>query len=553
MIESVHSKSLWVDKTLGSLSLREKIGQMLIPFVAEDAKLDEIGHLVDEYGVGGLRISGKGLKDQRKKIVRGQSISKIPLLMPGNLETGAGHIVQECTSFTSQMGLGATGDEKLASRMGEAIAIEGRAVGYNMYLGPVVDLTCTPHCPKNIRCLGSDPLEVGKLAVAVIKTVQANGMASSPKHFPGNGFGANDTHLTTQVNPLSHDEWLLKSGAVFKAVIDAGAYTVMSSHIALPSWDPDAGDSTFPRPASLSRPLLVDLLRQELGFDGLVVTDAINMGGMALHAPYFEMVLQAVNAGNDIMLFVRRIPEVIDYLEKAILDKRLQEERIEDAVRRILTLKAKLNLHDGERVCSEAEAKEIISNSPYGEDAAEMAERSLCLIRDTKKVFPVNIKPGMRIASVCITNQTGEFNLSVFENRLKQHACEITSFTAPMDVFELYDQVEKGDFDLLIVGLYYPPSYGWNCERAHGPASRGLMGGWMVANPDVSCIYISFANPNHLHEFPFMDPYLCAWGGAHAMQEAAADAIVGKISITGKSPIALEGFFQIGNGVQINI
>jgi beta-N-acetylhexosaminidase len=278
----------------------------------------------------------------------------------------------------------------------------------------------------------------------------------------------------------------------------------MSSHIALPSWDPEAGDPVFPRPASLSRPLMVDLLRGELGSEGLVTVDAINMGGMSMHLPYFEMVLECIRAGNDMLLFVRRLGEVIDFLERAVREKRLDEARVEDAARRVLVAKARIGLHRRPRVTTDEECAQALKDTPYRVDAKAMAERSLTLARDRRNLVPLRLPAQARVLSVLVTNHAN-FKLEAFDKTLAEAGCRVESIRAPMDVGALYDRVESGAFDAIVVSLYYPPSFAWNTERCHGPESRGLMNGWMIANPKVPCVYISFSNPHHVYEFPYMD------------------------------------------------
>jgi beta-N-acetylhexosaminidase len=543
------SDAKWVEKTLSGMTVRQKIGQvMMARLTPNGVKPYGMAGFVERFGIGGGHTFGGELDVTRKNIGEAQSAAEVPLLISGDLESGAGQAITGLTEFAGQLALGACRDEKLAYRFGEGIAVEGTAAGYNWAFGPVVDLSIHPGNLSNIRCLGAKPQVVGRLAAAIIRGIQDHGMIATAKHFPGGGLDDLDAHLTVSVNPLSRKKWMEISAVPFQAAIRAGVWSVMASPKACPGIDPECGDRRFPRPIMVSHHGLNNVLRGQLGFEGLIVTDAVTMGGLTMHFRRMEMLRACFNAGNDMLLFVRDLNAVFAYFERCLLDGTIREERLEDAVRRVLTLKARIGLHRKPALISDEKCRRVIARSPYGADAERLSRQSITLLRDDRKVLPLKLTPGLRVGSVLITNRV-QFNLDVFERTLREAGCQVTPFRNP-GAEEMYDCVERGDFDVLTLGLYYPPQWGWGTDRCHGPESRCMMSGFPFANPAVSPVFISWANPYHLYEFAFMDPYLNAYGGAPMTQKSAALALLGKSPIVGKSPVELPGFFKIGDGLR---
>ena len=540
----------WIDETLARLSTREKLGQIMIPRLTKNAVKGyggSVTRFIEELQVGGCHAFGGDPVATREMIAEAHEASGIPLLISGDLERGAGQRVEGGTEFAGQLALGACGDEALAYRFGEAIAVEGRAAGYNWAFGPVVDLSIAPDNLSHIRCLGGDPETVARLGVQLLKGMQDHGMAATAKHLPGGGTDNLDSHLTTAVNHASRDHWFATSGVPFKAAIDGGVWSIMTSPKACPGIDPEAGDPLFPRPVMTSKAVCTDLLRDQWGFQGLVVTDAVTMAGLTMHFRRLEMHLACLNAGNDMLLFVHRLESLYDYLEQCLDNGRLKAERLDDAVRRVLGLKAKLGLHQRPPMMSDAERQKVMAGSTYADDAERLAEKSVTLVRDHHGIVPLKVTPGMKILSVLITNRA-DFTHEEFDGVLRDAGCEVTAAKNPPQE-TLYDDIEAGRWDAIVVGLYYPPQWGWSTPRCHGPESRCLMDGFPFANPDVPAVFISWANPYHLHEFAFMDPYINTYGGCRGTQRATARAVLGQKPFVGKCPVSHRPFFEIGDGV----
>ena len=539
----------WVEKTLASLTTREKLGQILIPRITPDS-VAPYGYagFIEKFKPGGGHLFGGNLEEMHAIIGEMQAASKVPMLTTADLERGVGQRIVGSTEFSGQLALGACDDDALAYRIGEAIAREGAATGVNWSFGPVVDLSIHPDNLSYIRCIGSEPEKVGRLTGQIIRAMQANGMAATAKHLPGCGTDDLDSHLTTAINPMSREEWFRKSGRTFQMAIDAGVWAIMTGGEACPGIDPEAGDPLFPRPVMFSKSVCTGILRDQFGFDGVVVTDAVNMGGISMHERRLPKLLACLNAGNDMLLFVNRLDSICDYFERCLDDGSLTSQRLDEAVRRVLTLKARLKLHKRPALMPLAEAQQVFASTPYGADAERLAEKSITLIRDRHNLVPLTLKPGARILSVLITNRP-DFELDAFDNTLRAAGYVVTSLKNPPHERH-YERVEAGEWDAIIVSLYYPPQWGWSTPRCHGPEPRCLMDGFPFANPDVPAVFISFASPYHLREFAFMDPCIFTYGGSVGTQKATARALLGQSPITGRSPVAHPPYFAIGDGIQ---
>jgi len=538
----------WVDRTLNKLSLREKLGQMLVPMLTKDSiDPDPVDVWINKYKIGGGHVFGGTVESTSQFIDAAQAASNIPLLISGDMDKGCGDRIKEGTFFQYQMALGSVDSDELAYALGRAIAVESLAVGINWTFSPIVDICGMPDYQRHVAAISEDPEQVARLAIAEINGIQEHGMAACAKHFPGDGHDARDQHLTTIINPLSASAWREKSGWIFKQTINAGVYSIMNSCIALPSIE-DSGDPNFPKPSIISKKLTTDILRGELGFEGVIVTDALNMGGVTNHLPQLEGYAQALEAGNDALLFVTRYDQTLDYLENCVRTGRVTEQQIEDSVRRILTMKAKLNLQEPVAEEKQVSRFDLFTDSPCKKDAQELAEKSVTLIQDKKNVVPLKMK-NKRVAHVLITNRAEEFDGAVFEQTLREADCEVTQFLNP-DPEPMYDEIASGNYDIVITSLFFPIQWGWSSVRTQGPYIRSVMSGYPLAHPDVPSVYVSFAGPYHLQELAYMDAFLVTYGDAPAAQEAAAKALTGQIPILGKVPVSLEGFFQKGDGIQ---
>ena len=385
-----------------SLSPRGKLAQLLHPILWAhwDPKPDEeILERVVKFQFGGAFLGTGSCAAMKGLVNKAQSIASLPLLISGDHESGCRSV--EATPLGSAMNLGAVTslDEavRLAKAAGEVTARQGRAFGCRWSFGPVMDLNLNHDNPiTNHRSFGSVE-RVCALGVAYALGMQEQGMAATMKHFPGDGVDARDQHVVTTVNRLSVEEWHQTYGQTFRAGIDAGIMSVMMGHIA---WA--ARSSRHPKtglllPATVDPRIQIDLLREELGFEGLTITDAIGMGGLRTHFQSEQQcVVEALRGGADVALFVENPAAALDAMEKAINDGYLKESRVDDALDRVLAFKAKLGLLEDK--LEEPASEESAYKDPLALDlSTQIAEKSLTLVRDWDQLYPLSLPTSAKI------------------------------------------------------------------------------------------------------------------------------------------------------------
>ena len=340
----------WVKNTASSLSIREKVAQLFLP-VCMDLGIENIDRLLS-YKPGGMhRFSTAPAEALRSSALHAQDRSEVPLLMSSDLEFGIlGTMGSGGTNFQTQLGVAASAEkERDAERMARIAAREGRMLGFNWSFTPVVDINYNfrSHITA-LRSFGSDHAVVGDLGSRYIRVLQDEGMAACAKHWPGDGVDERDQHLVTTANTLTMEDWRRSYGFVYRKMIDADVLTIMSAHITLPAYDREVDPGTpIERvlPASISRTLNVVLLREELGFNGLIISDATGMAGLTALGRREEIVPQVINGGCDIFLF--SVDDEMDFgiLLNATERGVISRERLDEALLRILGLKASLGLH----------------------------------------------------------------------------------------------------------------------------------------------------------------------------------------------------------------
>jgi len=262
-------RSEWVETTLQQLSLDDKIGQLLHPPIPPTMSSEQFEELTAGIQVGGVFFFPGTRDDFQNCAHMIQQRSKVPALIASDLENGAGRMVKDATQFPDLMALAAADDAELARTMGEAAAVEGRALGVHWTFGPVVDINVNAHNPiTNTRSFGDDPARITRLSTPLIRAMQDHGLCATAKHFPGDGFDDRDQHIATTINPLTMEQWWNLSGRMFAEARDAGVWSMMIGHVSLPAWDPGEGQHMQEAPpGTLSRPIVTDLLREQMGFD----------------------------------------------------------------------------------------------------------------------------------------------------------------------------------------------------------------------------------------------------------------------------------------------
>ena len=550
----------WAQRTLARMTLREKVGQLMMPFVLgnfapEGSEThDRIVRVIEQENVGGVIMSVGSPSEVAVKLNDLQNHSKYPLLVAADLETGAGfrfrgavHIPTNialggATTFPSLMAFGATGDPRHAYQLGRITALEARTMGVHVPFAPVLDVNNNPDNPIiNIRSFGEDPNAVAALGAAFVRGLQDYGAVATGKHFPGHGDTGTDSHLDLPVIRVGRERLDAVELVPFRAAIAAGMQGIMTAHIAVPEI---TGETI---PATVSKPMLTDLLRSDLGFDGIVFTDAMDMAAVNRLFPRGEAAVRAVLAGADVIVMPRDVKQAIDAIIEAIDEGRLTEARLDESVGRLLRLKEDLGLAE-ERAVPLEMIPQVVGVPEHMEMAREVAERSITLIQNERNLLPLLGTRRARVMSVSFRNPGDVLSGRYFNGRIRETYPRLVTRSVDEGTnSEGYEALlsRAGRSDLVVVSVY--SNYAGRVELPDATVEFVNE----LARRRVTHVVISFGNPYLISMFPDARVYLLAWSSAQVSQQAAADALFGDIAITGRSPTGMDPFFAVGDGIQV--
>jgi len=539
----------WVEETLQSMSLHEKVGQLFCPIGSSDDKQDLEAFIVDYHPGGIMYRPDEGAKIQETHRLL-QELSSIPLLISANLEAGGNGIATDGTYFGKQMQVAATDNEDMAYKLGLVSGREGRAAGCNWAFAPIVDIDMNYRNPiTNVRTYGSDPMRVAQMSKAFMKGIHESGLAAAVKHFPGDGVDDRDQHLLSSVNTLSTEEWDQTFGMVYKEMIENGAKSIMAGHIMLPGYSkkllPGIEDEQI-MPATLAPELLNGILREKLGFNGLIVTDATPMLGFTTSERREIAVPKAIASGCDMFLFNRNIKEDYQFMLKGIQTGILTLERVDEAVTKVLALKASLGLHvqkeQGTLVPSEVELS-ILQCKEHKDWAKECADQSVTLVKDTQKLLPISAEKYNRVRLYVLGDQEGGLKeggsvTQPFMNYLESAGFQVELYNDKQVNFqELFMSVNdfKEKYDLVIYVANLETASNQTTVRINWQQPLNANAPWFVK--DIPTLFISVANPYHLQDVPMVKTYINAYSSNEFVVEAIVDKILGKSEFKGKSPV----------------
>lgn len=534
----------WVESTYDSMSLEEKIGQLFCPIVfTKDEK--ELKELVETKHIGGMLYRegpGEELRQSHKIL---QDASKIPLLTASNLEYGGNGSAIEGTYYGREMLAAATGDVERAYQLGKVSCSEGAAVGVNWSFAPVVDLDLNYHNPiTNVRTFGSDLQTVIDMGKAYIRGAKEEGVATSVKHFPGDGVDERDQHLVTSVNALSCKEWDESYGKIYKEMIEAGTLTVMAAHIALPAYEEYFDQKPCERilPATLSENLLKKLLREQLGFNGLIVTDATPMVGFCSAMDRATAVPLSIENGCDMFLFNRNMEEDFRLMREGYEKGILSDARLEEAVKRILATKAAMHLPEKQekgQLVPDASALDILNCETYDCWAKECADEGITLVKDIQNLLPIDPKKHKRV----LLELMGDFpsNKRVCESfvrELEARGFEVTVYE-PEGFEVMEDSVEsfKSRYDLIFYVGNIETASNKTVSRLNWHTMFGLGNNmpWMVH--EMPALFVSVGNPYHLLDAPMIKTFVNGYCNSEYVIHAVVEKLCGDSEFKGKSPI----------------
>ena len=530
MIEPLNdAQQHWVETTFETLSTEEKVAQLLIPNLGSyDNDAGGVMPFLEAGTLGGIFVGAAERETHRREIGKLQARCRVPMVVAADLEAGAGHVVYGGVPFPEPLAVAAANEAELAYTLGHAAAREGRHAGIHWTYAPVVDVNLHPDNPiANTRSLGDDPVRVARLAEAILRGMQAHGLAACAKHFPGDGVDDLDHHTATTVNSLSMQDWRRISGFTFRKAIEAGVWSVMIGHIALPAWDSDTDNRGVYCPASINRKLVTDLLRGELGFEGLIVTDDMNMGGVAGYTNRRERTIACITAGCDMLLFPK-LPGDYNFLLEAVRSNDLPVTRLDAAVRRILAFKARLNLHQEDRFGPAATAPE---RQAFENASRRMAEAAMVNVRDVNGTLPIrHLQPGSKVLT--ITLASNDQDVPEVDKALIERGYQVDHVCNPNDI-EFGDQTFE--YDAVFVNFIFKAVWGLQSVRSVGLHNRIFIGGFYSDHPCV--VFTSFGSPYHLRMFNGLPNYLNAHSSSPDSQRAAVKVWFGEAEASGTSPV----------------
>lgn len=532
----------WVNSHMERMTLQEKIGQLIMIEVYPDQSelhRGDIERIIKRYKPGGLLMMRGTPTKTTRWINNFQLASEVPLLISMDAENGPAFRVDSLQSFPNAQATGAVQNDSLLYWMGRAVGRQLRQMGINMNFAPVADVNTNPANPIiNFRSFGEQQENVARKSLAYAKGMQDEGVAAVAKHFPGHGDTRSDSHHTLPV--LQHNSARMDSVELipFKHLVKNGIAGIMTAHVGVPSLDPSG------KPASLSAPVIQKVLRQKLGYQGLVITDAMNMKGVTLPSGLAEV--QALKAGNDMVEFVINLPRVVDAIENAVKQGTLSIQEIDQKCRRILAMKRWLNLQKLQSTAADKIVERI--NSPENELVIrQLTEASLTVLRNR------NLLPLMRLDTLKIaTVSMGESTVTSFQQMVSRYT-DADHFFLPSDAprQEIDNLAAKlKSYNLVIAGIHGLRSFP---GRNYG-AGQGQTEATKILSGNHQTIMLFFGNAYALRFFPAIEnssALMLAYQDNRFTQELAVQALFGAVEVTGKLPVTVDHRFRAGAGLEV--
>lgn len=546
----------WVHSTITSLSPDEKLGQLFINLNTSFAP-DYLDGVLDRYHVGGMRYMGSDSTTVQEHIRHAQSRSKVPLLIASNPEMGGFGSIDDGTLVSTHLQAGSHPDKSIARDMGRVGGAETAALGCNWAFAPIVDIHYNwRNTVISTRAFGNTPEIVIERAKAYFDGLSESNMAAAIKHFPGDGVDERDQHVVTSYNTLGVDEWEAGYGRVYRELIDYGVQSIMIGHIGAPElsrkYRPGITDAEI-MPATLAPELLQDLLRGELGFNGLILTDASMMVGMTQAMPRRDAVPAAVAAGCDMFLFFRDPAEDIDYMRDGIRTGVITPERLQEALERILGLKASLGLHTTPRgeLVPGPDALDVIGSPAHLAVAAAIADKTVTLVKDTQNNLPLRPAEHRRIrlygvsGAADFTGTDPNSYLQIARDELEQAGFEVHVFKdaaqrkaeGEKDVYfhTVMSEEANGQYtDKYDAAIVFANVAGFAQEASvrikwSTPMASEIP--WYVT--EVPTVFVSLNQPNHLIDVPMVKTVVHAHNPSRAAIHAAVQKIIGASEFQG--------------------
>ena len=542
----------WAMETFGGLSLRQKVAQMLIyrmnmRFLSSSSKKwKEIQSLLETDGIGGVHIWYGDVGTSLTLLNKMQKYSDIPILVDADIEHGLYQRFPEGTELPPFMALAATGDPDLAYAAGKIVATESRSVGIHWNFAPVVDVNNNPRNPIiNTRSFGEDPDQVSIYGKAYIRGLQDHGMLATAKHFPGHGDTEKDSHSSmAQIPSDALRLWSVEIKPFINA-ISSDVDAVMVSHVHAPDYQFNAD-----LPATLSKFWVSNILKDSLGFKGVVVTDAMSMGGITNNYSDSYGLIAAVNAGCDFIIQNGDFKGSIDVIEQAVLDGIIPEERIDESAFKILRMKEKIGLN-GNRFIEMKDAQGSLKDSSFQITANRMAAEGLTLVKNETSFFPLKLAKLEKLYIIDLYDHKNDHSESITTKALRNLGANVRSFQLDKSDKKYVANAVLAEIpkeSTVIINAFVSPLSHKNRITLPEYQEKFIQS---LSKKTKGLLLNSYGSPYLIEDFPMVDNYICSWKESSIMQNAFVRALTGRENISGKLPITIPGVAERNFGIPI--
>ncbi len=558
----------WVQDTIANMTIEEKIGQL---FINMGASRDEeyLKGVLDNYHIAGVRYNPGTAEEvyEQNRIL--QENSKIPLLIAANTESGGNGACVDGTYIGNEVKIAATNDKRYAYEMGRVSGVEASAIGCNWSFAPIVDINRNWRNPIiSTRTWSEDVDQTLELSLEYMRGIMESGIAPAAKHFPGDGIDERDQHLSFAPNHLSVEEWDETFGKVYGGLFEAGLPSIMAGHISLPSYvrhfNPEATVQEQILPATLNKYILTDLLRGKMNFNGLVVTDASHMVAMTSAMKRSEMLPTAIAAGSDLFLFFNDPDEDFAWMLEGYKNGIITDERLEEALTRILGTKAALGLHKKAKTEILQPKEEAMAKIGLPENVAiatEVADKAITLVKNNEDIFPISVEKHKRVLLVDVKGTEGGFGAligaqgpkptEILKAQLEEEGFEVSIWESPIEKIMSLPTEERrkaigsiyaarrpisdltDNYDLIINVAVVNPN---TDQRIQWPASKGTPDIPFYVN-EVPTIFVSVQCPFHLADVPQVKTYINTYDNKDITLKALVEKMLGRSEFKGVSPV----------------
>ncbi|WP_226036745.1 glycoside hydrolase family 3 protein [Aquibacillus saliphilus] len=559
----------WVEETISKMTINEKIGQLFIDRGGHDE--ESLRNISENYRFGGTRYHPSSSEQVLKQNRFLQENSKIPMLIAANTESGGNGAFSDGTYIGNQTKIGATRDVDYAYEMGRISGIESAVVGCNWSFAPVVDIQKNwRNAVISNRVFADNPELVLEMSKAFMKGMGESGVACAMKHFPGDGIDERDQHLSNSVNDLSCDEWDSTFGKVYEGMIDAGVHSIMAGHIMLPAYSRNFNAQLTDEdmlPATLSKELITDLLKVKLGFNGMVITDASQMIGFTSAIKRSELLPASIAAGCDMFLFLNNQEEDFGYMIDGYNSGVITDERLHDALQRILGIKASLGLHKKEKkeIVPWKEGLNVIGSKEFTEIAKEISDKSITLVKDVGvSPLPLTIEKHKRVLLVpqkgfenplvqFFIGNKGRPAIEMIKEELTKAGFEVTIYQSEFEklldlpkeeMLQKFQQLFGNKMTVakltepydLVIHVADVNSLGQQVQRINfqmGYDTPDIP--WYVH--EIPTIFVSVNSPFHLVDVARVKTYINTYDNKEHTMIALVKKLIGESDFKGESPV----------------